>query len=76
MTTCLTCDIISTTKSERKVISMFKLVICNKFSGERLVVKCKDHYEVNKELADFAWLRGWSWDNAPCGWRYSISEWY
>ena len=55
---------------------MFKLVICNKFSGERLVVKCKDHYEVNKELADFAWLRGWSWDNAHCGWRYSISEWY
>jgi hypothetical protein len=28
---------------------------------------------VNAKLADFAWLRGWSWENAPCGWTYSIS---
>lgn len=55
---------------------MFKLVIRNKFSGERKVIKCADHATVGKELRDFAWLRGWDWDNAPCGWGYVISEWY
>lgn len=52
---------------------MLKLVIRNKFSGEREVARCKDMEAVNAKLADFAWLRGWTWENAPCGWTYSIS---
>lgn len=55
---------------------MLKLVIRNKFSGERKVVRCANRNEVDAKLADFAWLRGWTWDNAPCGWGYSISEWF
>jgi hypothetical protein len=55
---------------------MMKLVIRNKFSGEREVVRCANRAAVDAKLADFAWLRGWSWDNPPCGWGYSISEWY
>lgn len=58
------------------MILMMKLVIRNKFSGEREVVKCADRAAVDAKLADFAWLRGWSWDNPPCGWQYVISEWY
>lgn len=55
---------------------MLKLVIRNKFSGEREVVRCENHAAVQAKLADFAWLRGWTWENAPCGWAYFISEWY
>lgn len=55
---------------------MVKLVIRNKFSGERQVMRCADHADMKVKLAEFAWLRGWSWDNAPCGWIYTISEWY
>ena len=53
---------------------MLKLVIRNRFSGERVVTRCKGMDAINAKLADFAWVRGWTWENAPCGWTYSISE--
>ena len=52
---------------------MMKLVIRNKFSGEREVVRCEGMDAVRAALADWEWRRGWKWDNPPCGWTYSIS---